>query len=84
MTAAWSDRVVLHVELDVAGSGLDWAAGDAVGVLPANDPALVEGLLQHLGLEGGTVLDVAPAEGALCVTCAAPRLASVRMAGGLA
>jgi NADPH-ferrihemoprotein reductase len=75
MTAEWSDRRVVHVRLDVAGTPLDGASreggkssssssygpGDAVGVLPRNDPALVDGVLAALGLDGDAVFDVAPA-----------------------
>jgi len=58
LTADWSDRTVIHVELDLADSGMRFAAGDAVGVLPRNDPALVAGLLARLGVDGDAVFDV--------------------------
>lgn len=58
LTADWSDRTVIHVELDLADSGMRFAAGDAVGVLPCNDPALVAGLLARLGVDGDAVFDV--------------------------
>lgn len=53
---------VLHVELDVAGSGMAFAPGDAIGVLPQNDASLVAALLERLGLDGEAVFDVQPAD----------------------
>ncbi len=53
---------VLHLELDVAGSGMAFAPGDAIGVLPQNDASLVAALLERLGLDGEAVFDVQPAE----------------------
>ncbi|XRB12687.1 NADPH-ferrihemoprotein reductase [Pseudoscourfieldia marina] len=43
-------RKVMHVELDVAGSGIRYNPGDAVGVSPENDPSLVDSVLSRLGL----------------------------------
>lgn len=53
---------MIHLELDVSGSGIRFAPGDALGLLPQNDPALVQALLERLGLQGEAVFDVAPAE----------------------
>lgn len=53
---------MLHLELDVAGSGMAFAPGDAIGMLPQNDAALVAALLERLGLDGEAVFDVQPAE----------------------
>ena len=52
---------VLHLELDVRGSGIDYSPGDSVGVLPQNDPELVAGLVGRLGLDPGAVFHVRPA-----------------------
>eukprot|EP00899_Mesostigma_viride_P019348 jgi/Mesvir1/27414/Mv07211-RA.2 len=57
------DRRVLHLELDVTGSGLTYLPGDAVGVLPENDPAGVQPLIERLGLDGGAVFSVGSREG---------------------
>jgi len=43
-----SDRETRHLELSLEGSGLTYSPGDAVGVYPQNDPALVEELLSYL------------------------------------
>jgi hypothetical protein len=61
LTAESSDRTVIHVELSLSDSGMRFAAGDAVGVLPANDPALVAAVLARLGVDGDDVFEVAPA-----------------------
>lgn len=61
LTAESSDRTVIHVELSLSDSGMRFAAGDAVGVLPANDPALVAAVLARLGVDGDDVFEVQPA-----------------------
>lgn len=66
---------VLHLEINVEGSGMAYHPGDSIGILPENDPALVKGLLRRLGEEGDRVFSVAPlaADGAAPAT-AAPHL----------
>ncbi|KAI3429341.1 hypothetical protein D9Q98_005436 [Chlorella vulgaris] len=54
------DRQVLHLELDIGGSGLQYAPGDSIGILPQNDAASVADLLQRLEVDGEAVFDVAP------------------------
>lgn len=49
MTEQDPDREVRHFEFDLAGSGIDYRAGDALAVHPVNDPELVEELLVRLG-----------------------------------
>jgi len=50
LSAEWSDRVVIHVELALPGWQMPLPrAGDSVGVMPRNDPELVEALLRRLG-----------------------------------
>ncbi|MBV8573548.1 MAG: flavodoxin domain-containing protein [Acetobacteraceae bacterium] len=39
-----------HVELSLAGSGMAYEPGDAIGFLPSNDPALVEDVLRLAGI----------------------------------
>ncbi len=43
-----------HYEISLAGSGLEYEVGDALGVLPTNCPELVEELLAALKMDGGT------------------------------
>jgi sulfite reductase (NADPH) flavoprotein alpha-component len=47
-----STKTVLHVELSLADSGLDYQPGDAVGVVAPNPDWLVDDLLQAAGLDG--------------------------------
>lgn len=49
-----SDKEVRHIELSLEDSGLTYKPGDAVGVYPEHNPALVEELLNTLGFEGET------------------------------
>ncbi len=43
-----SGKEIRHIEFDLSGSGLTYQAGDALGVIPVNDPQLVELLLTQL------------------------------------
>jgi len=43
-----SDKDIRHYEFDLTDSGLKYAAGDALGVIPVNDPTLVSLLLAQL------------------------------------
>jgi sulfite reductase (NADPH) flavoprotein alpha-component len=47
-----SGKQVHHVEFDLAGSGLKYEAGDALGVVPLNCPEHVGELLTALGSDG--------------------------------
>lgn len=63
-SAFWSDRKVLHFELDLADSGLAPEPGDAIGVMAANEASLVSGLLKRLpgNLKASQVLLIKPAD----------------------
>jgi sulfite reductase (NADPH) flavoprotein alpha-component len=50
LTGRGSSKETRHVELSLAGSGLAFEPGDALGVQPKNDPALVEAILGNLSL----------------------------------
>ena len=52
LTGAGSEKDTRHHEISLAGSGLTYLAGDALGLLPANCPALVEELLAALRATG--------------------------------
>ncbi len=45
-----------HVELATDSQGWSYAPGDAIGVIPGNDPDLVAALLELTGLSGDTAL----------------------------
>ena len=49
LNSSRSDRRTWHVELDIAASGLSYEPGDAIGLWPRNDPALVEAVLAAAG-----------------------------------
>lgn len=44
-----------HVELSLAGSGLEYEVGDALGVIPANTPEVVDELISHLPFRASDV-----------------------------
>ncbi|WP_425648081.1 sulfite reductase subunit alpha [Agrobacterium leguminum] len=45
-----SSKEIRHYEFDLGESGLDYEAGDALGVVPLNDPKLAGALLEHFGV----------------------------------
>lgn len=47
LSGTGSSKEIRHYEFDLGESGLDYEAGDALGVVPLNDPKLVGALLQH-------------------------------------
>lgn len=54
LTHAGSSKRTMHLEFDIADSPLCYEAGDACGIAPENDPALVDtvlGLLRFTGRE---------------------------------
>ena len=65
ITARQTDKNVAHIEIDLGGSGITYQAGDALGVWPENDPALVEEILQLTGADGDAVVDGQPLRGLL-------------------
>ncbi len=52
LNGAGSAKEVNHVEFSLEGSGLAYEAGDALGVVPQNCPALVAEVLATLGCDG--------------------------------
>lgn len=48
-----------HLELSIEGSGILYEPGDALGVVPLNDPALADAVLAATGLSGETALRTA-------------------------
>ena len=49
---------MLHLQLELSGSGMAYEAGDALGVVPVNSDALVRALLQRLSLSTEAVFSV--------------------------
>lgn len=58
LTGRGSSKETRHVELSIEGSGLSFEPGDALGIVPRNDPALVESLLGALGLDATATVAV--------------------------
>jgi sulfite reductase (NADPH) flavoprotein alpha-component len=50
LTAPTSSTEKRHVEVELAGSGLAYEPGDALAIMPRNDPRLVGRLLECLGI----------------------------------
>lgn len=55
---------VVHMEVSIEGSGMRYLPGDSLGVLPSNDPVVVERLLECLGQDGAAVFSVVAADDA--------------------
>ena len=62
LSSSRSSAETWHVELALEGSGLTYEPGDAIGLAPRNDPALVEAVLAATGLAGDDTLRTALAE----------------------
>ncbi len=56
LNSSRSDKQTFHVELSLAGSGITYQPGDAIGIVPQNDPRLVEQVLAAAGLAGDDAL----------------------------
>lgn len=56
LTGRGSSKETRHIELSLEGSGPSFTPGDALGIMPHNDPALVESLLSALDLSGAEPL----------------------------
>jgi sulfite reductase (NADPH) flavoprotein alpha-component len=50
LSGSASSKEIRHYEFDLGESGLDYEAGDALGVVPLNDPKLVGALLERFGV----------------------------------
>lgn len=53
-----SSKETRHIELSLKDSGLSYNPGDALGIVPSNDPELVVSLLEEMGWDGETVVTV--------------------------
>ena len=58
LTGRGSTKETRHIELSLAGSGLTYQPGDALGVVPRNDPELVAAILEKLSLSADTPVTV--------------------------
>jgi len=49
LNKAGSSKETWHIELDLAGSGIQYAVGDSFGIVPGNHPALVDAVIAAIG-----------------------------------
>jgi len=54
------DRSCMHVELDIAGSGIEYTTGDHVGIYAPNDASIVDRLCKRLGVNPSQVFRMIP------------------------
>ena len=59
LTGSRSISDTRHIELSLEGSGIAYEPGDALGIVPRNDPALAEAVLKAAGLASDTDLRTA-------------------------
>jgi len=59
LTGSRSTSDTYHIELSLEGSGIAYEPGDALGVVPHNDPVLADAVLAATGLSGDTALRTA-------------------------
>jgi sulfite reductase (NADPH) flavoprotein alpha-component len=52
LTGSGSEKDTRHHEISLEGSGLNYLAGDALGLLPTNCPELVDGVISALHMTG--------------------------------
>ncbi len=57
LTKPGSEKDVRFVSLSLRGSGLKYEVGDALGVMPENDPELVESVLRAMGARGDELVE---------------------------
>jgi len=57
ITGRSSSKQVLHVELDLEGSGLVYQPGDSLAVWPENPPQIIEAVAAATGLEAQVLAD---------------------------
>lgn len=59
LTGSRSSSDTRHIAVSLEGSGIAYEPGDALGVVPRNDPALVDAVLRATGLDGDSALRAA-------------------------
>jgi sulfite reductase (NADPH) flavoprotein alpha-component len=58
LNGAGSSKETRHIELSLKGSDLSYFPGDALGIIPQNDPELVASLLEEMKWDGETVVTI--------------------------
>lgn len=59
LTSSSSQKDVRFVSFSLKGSGLKYEVGDALGLMPENDPVLVEAVLKAMGARGDEMVTTA-------------------------
>ena len=59
------DRSCMHVEMNIAGSKLNYTTGDHVAIFPVNDPQLVARIGELLQADLDTVISLTNVDGEL-------------------
>ncbi|MDE3104718.1 MAG: sulfite reductase subunit alpha, partial [Acidobacteriota bacterium] len=62
LTATVSSKQTMHFAFDIENSGIAYEAGDACGIVPQNDPALVQELLYSLHFSGQIPVQLAKSQ----------------------
>ena len=57
LTGRGSSKETRHVEISLEGSNVDYEPGDALGIVPRNDPTLVDRLTDTLSLSADTAVE---------------------------
>ncbi|HEX7632327.1 MAG TPA: flavodoxin domain-containing protein, partial [Lacunisphaera sp.] len=89
LSGTGSAKEVNHVEFSLEGSGLAYEAGDALGVMPQNCPALVDEVLLALGCDGEEAVPTPAGEMPLrralteCYDLGKPTAELLALAGGV-
>lgn len=60
LSSPGSAKEIRHFEFDLTGSEIEYAAGDALNVMPCNSPVLVDALLGALGADADTEVGGTP------------------------
>lgn len=60
LSGAGSDKEIRHFEFALADSGIEYEAGDALSVIPENNPDLVDAIAEHFRVSADTLVDGEP------------------------
>ena len=63
LNSSRSDKETIHLELSLEGSSLTYEPGDSLGILPENDPELIEAVVRAARLESDTSIRAALGSG---------------------
>jgi sulfite reductase (NADPH) flavoprotein alpha-component len=76
LSGSRSSGRTFHVELSLEGSGIAYEPGDAIGIVPSNDPAMVEAVLKATGHDGDATLHAALTDRYDITTLTRPQIAA--------